>query len=53
MPSVFRWLEPFALRMWDTEIEAFTDEELKKEFKWSKVVYGGNLYQVVVAEHIG
>lgn len=52
MPFVFRWLEPFALRMWDTEIESFADEELKKNFKWSKVTYGGNLYQVVVAQHI-
>lgn len=52
MPTVFRWLEPFALRMWDTEIESFADAELKKNFKWSKVTYGGNLYQVVVAEHI-
>jgi ubiquinone/menaquinone biosynthesis C-methylase UbiE len=52
MPFVFKWLEPFALVLWDREIESFADEELKKQFKWSKEVYGGNLYQVVVAKHI-
>lgn len=51
MPFIFNWLEPFALRMWDTEIESFASENLKKQFTWSKTVYGGNLYQVVVAEN--
>jgi len=51
MPFVFRWLEPFALRMWESEIESFADEELKKQFTWSKKTIGGNLYQVVVATH--
>jgi ubiquinone/menaquinone biosynthesis C-methylase UbiE len=51
MPFVFRWLEPFALRMWDTEIESFADDALRNEFNWSKTTYGGNLYQVVVAKH--
>jgi len=53
MPFIFRWLEPFALRMWESEIESFANAELKKQFTWTKEVYGGNLYQVVIAKHNG
>jgi ubiquinone/menaquinone biosynthesis C-methylase UbiE len=52
MPFIFRWLEPFALRMWEREIESFADSELKKKFKWTKEVFGGNLYQVVIAKNM-
>jgi ubiquinone/menaquinone biosynthesis C-methylase UbiE len=51
MPFVFRWLEPFALRMWESEIESFADSELRKQFTWTKETHGGNLYQVVIAKH--
>jgi len=51
MPFIFRWLEPFALRMWESEIDSFANAELKKQFTWSKETYGGNLYQVVIAKH--
>lgn len=53
MPFIFRWLEPFALRMWESEIESFASEELKRQFTWSKETHGGNLYQVVVAKYKG
>lgn len=38
MPFIFRWLEPFALRMWESEIESFASEELKSKFTWTKEV---------------
>ena len=48
MALVFALLEPFARRMWRSEIESFSARG--DDFVWRKETYFGGLYQKVVAE---
>lgn len=48
MSLVFRYLEPFAMRMWRSEVIDFAADS--SGFSWRKETYFGGLYQKVVAE---
>lgn len=50
MRFVFAWLEPFAARLWQREIESFAARP--GEFAWRKTTYFGGLYQKVVATRL-
>jgi SAM-dependent methyltransferase len=45
---VFRWLEPFATSLVESEIADFADHP--EAYRWRKEVYFGGLFQKVVAE---
>lgn len=47
MMMVFRWLEPYAIILWDREIKSYVNQA--EEFDWEKKTYFGGLYQKVVA----
>jgi ubiquinone/menaquinone biosynthesis C-methylase UbiE len=47
---IFDTLEPYAKGLWRKEIQAFTDET--ERFEWRKETYFGSLYQKVVATRI-
>jgi ubiquinone/menaquinone biosynthesis C-methylase UbiE len=46
MSMVFRWLEPYAQSLFDSEIQARAARA--EDFEWKKTVYFGGLYQKVV-----
>ncbi len=48
MHVVFRWLEPFAYGLVDSEISTIASDS--DSFTWRKETFFGNLYQKVVAE---
>ncbi|MBL8668701.1 MAG: rhodoquinone biosynthesis methyltransferase RquA [Rhodospirillales bacterium] len=50
MSLVFRWLEPFANGLIETEIASFAANP--DEFSWSKETFFGGLYQKVVAVRV-
>lgn len=51
MGLVFRWLEPFANSLIDSEIRAFASNP--DTFTWTKETFFGGLYQKVVATRRG